>query len=83
MAPGRINTIIDFDAAREYGVKAEGTASVKSAAVLAELSALVASGELEVPIAACYPLAEAAAAHERLARGHVLGKIVLRVREEA
>jgi NADPH:quinone reductase len=43
----------------------------------------VEAAELEVPIAACYPLAEAAAAHERLARGHVLGKIVLRVREEA
>jgi NADPH:quinone reductase len=43
----------------------------------------VEAAELEVPIAACYPLAEAAAAHEHLARGHVLGKIVLRVREEA
>ena len=32
-----------------------------------------------VPIAAEYPLAEAAKAHERLAAGHVLGKIVLRV----
>src|SRR5205823_1433657 len=46
VAPDRINTIIDFDAAREYGVKAEGTASVKSAALLAELAGLVASGEL-------------------------------------
>jgi len=32
-----------------------------------------------VPVAAEYPLAEAAKAHERLAAGHVLGKIVLRV----
>jgi NADPH2:quinone reductase len=47
------------------------------------LGRAVETAELEVPIAACYPLAEAAAAHERLARGHVLGKIVLRVREEA
>ena len=47
------------------------------------LGRAVEAAELEVPIAACYPLAEAAAAHERLARGHVLGKIVLRVREEA
>jgi NADPH:quinone reductase-like Zn-dependent oxidoreductase len=47
------------------------------------LGRAVEEAELEVPIAACYPLAEAAAAHERLARGHVLGKIVLRMREEA
>ena len=47
------------------------------------LGRAVEAAELEVPIASCYPLAEAAAAHERLAKGHVLGKIVLRVREEA
>jgi NADPH:quinone reductase len=34
----------------------------------------------EIPIAAEYSLADAAKAHERLAAGHVLGKIVLRVR---
>jgi NADPH:quinone reductase-like Zn-dependent oxidoreductase len=38
--------------------------------------------KLVVPIAAEYPLAEAAKAHERLAAGHVLGKIVLRVDAE-
>jgi NADPH:quinone reductase len=40
----------------------------------------VIEAKLEVPIAAEYPLAEAAKAHERLAAGHVLGKIVLRIR---
>jgi NADPH:quinone reductase-like Zn-dependent oxidoreductase len=35
---------------------------------------------LRVPIAAVYPLAQAAEAHERLEAGHVLGKIVLRTR---
>jgi NADPH:quinone reductase len=35
---------------------------------------------LKVPIAAEYPLADAARAHERMAAGHVLGKIVLRIR---
>jgi NADPH:quinone reductase-like Zn-dependent oxidoreductase len=34
----------------------------------------------KVVIAAEYTLAEVARAHERLAQGHVLGKIVLRVR---
>jgi NADPH:quinone reductase-like Zn-dependent oxidoreductase len=36
--------------------------------------------KFEVPIAAEFPLADAAKAHERLEAGHVLGKIVLRVR---
>ena len=34
---------------------------------------------LQVPIAAKYPLSNAAQAHERLAARHVLGKIVLRI----
>jgi NADPH:quinone reductase-like Zn-dependent oxidoreductase len=77
VAPERINTIIDFDAARQYGVKADGTASAKAAAVLAELAVLVASGELEVPIAATFPLDDVRAAFELLERGHPRGKIVL------
>ncbi|HYZ25630.1 MAG TPA: zinc-binding dehydrogenase, partial [Geminicoccaceae bacterium] len=44
------------------------------------LSHAVAAAKLEVPIAAAYPLADAAKAHERLAAGHVLGKVVLRIR---
>jgi hypothetical protein len=39
----------------------------------------VKASNLQVPIAAAYPLAEAAKAHERLDAGHVLGKIVLRI----
>ena len=35
--------------------------------------------KLQVQIAASYPLTEAARAHERLAQGHVLGKIVLQI----
>jgi NADPH:quinone reductase-like Zn-dependent oxidoreductase len=34
---------------------------------------------LKVPIAARFPLEDAAQAHVRLAQGHVLGKIVLRI----
>ena len=43
------------------------------------LSRAVDAGHLQVPIDSSYPLAQAAKAHERLAEGHVLGKIVLRV----
>ena len=35
---------------------------------------------LKIPIAASFPLDEAAKAHERLERGHVLGRIVLQIR---
>lgn len=73
----RINTIIDFAAAKEYGVKAEGGQTAKTASVLAELTALVASGELDVPIAATFPLGQVRDAYELLEQGHTFGKIVL------
>jgi NADPH2:quinone reductase len=38
------------------------------------------AAKLEVPIAAEFPLAEAAKAQERVEAGHILGKIVLRIR---
>jgi NADPH:quinone reductase-like Zn-dependent oxidoreductase len=46
---------------------------------LAELSALVDAGRLAVTVAATYPLAEAARAHEHGATGRTRGKIVLTV----
>lgn len=44
-----------------------------------ELGRAVEAAKLQVPIAAAYPLEEVAKAHERLAAGHVVGKIVLRI----
>jgi NADPH:quinone reductase-like Zn-dependent oxidoreductase len=75
--PSRVDTIVRFDAVREYGVKSEGNAAGASAATLAELAQLIAAGELEVPIAATYPLDQVREAYARLATGHVRGKIVL------
>jgi NADPH:quinone reductase len=46
----------------------------------ARLNEAIQAAKLEVPIAAEFPLAEAAAAQQRMAAGHVLGKIVLRIR---
>jgi NADPH:quinone reductase len=43
------------------------------------LNEAVDASKMQVPIAAEYPLAEAAEAHKRLEAGHLLGKIVLRV----
>jgi NADPH:quinone reductase-like Zn-dependent oxidoreductase len=77
VAADRINTIIDFAAAQQYGVKVEGSQAALNAAVLAELAGLVAAGELEVPIAATFPLADVRAAFKLLEQGHTRGKIVL------
>jgi NADPH:quinone reductase-like Zn-dependent oxidoreductase len=38
------------------------------------LNAAVQAARLKVPIAECYPLAQAQKSHERLAEGHVIGK---------
>jgi NADPH:quinone reductase-like Zn-dependent oxidoreductase len=75
--PSRIDTIADFEAINKYGVKGDGNAAGSSAAVLAELAGLVAAGELEVPVAGTYPLAEVQAAYRQLERGHIRGKIIL------
>jgi NADPH:quinone reductase-like Zn-dependent oxidoreductase len=73
----RIDTIIDFAAAREHGAKAEGSSAALNASVLAELATLSASGDLEVPIAATFPLNDVRAAFSLLGQGHSRGKIVL------
>jgi NADPH:quinone reductase-like Zn-dependent oxidoreductase len=75
--PARIDTIVRFDAVQEYGVKAEGSGVGSSAGTLRELAGHIAAGELEVPIAAAYPLDQVREAFTRLATGHILGKIVL------
>ncbi|MGH8291548.1 MAG: NADP-dependent oxidoreductase [Steroidobacteraceae bacterium] len=77
LAPERINTIIDFPAVQQYHVKAEGSQTALNVAVLAELARLVAASELEVPIAAIFPLADVRSAFALLEKGHTRGKIVL------
>jgi NADPH:quinone reductase-like Zn-dependent oxidoreductase len=77
VAADRINTIIDFAAAQQYWVKVEGSQAALDASVLEELAGLVATGELEVPIAATFPLADVRAAFNLLEQGHTRGKIVL------
>jgi NADPH:quinone reductase-like Zn-dependent oxidoreductase len=75
--PSRIDTIANFTAAQEYGVKAEANAAGASPEVLAELGGLIAAGKLEVPIAATFPLKEVRTAYGQLAGGHIRGKIAL------
>jgi NADPH:quinone reductase-like Zn-dependent oxidoreductase len=77
VAKGRINTIADFAGAARTGVETAGQAESATVEVLGELAELVAAGDLEVPIAATYPLTEVRAAYRDLMRRHTRGKIVL------
>jgi NADPH:quinone reductase-like Zn-dependent oxidoreductase len=76
--PNRVDTIIDFPAIEQFGVKGEGNADAAEAAVLAELVELVAAGELELPVAEVYPLDQVKEAYRTLEQRHTRGKIVLR-----
>jgi NADPH:quinone reductase len=73
----RIETIIAFDAAKEYGTKSAGSGDASTTEVLGEMAALVASGHIEVPIAATYPLDKVKDAYDELEQRHTRGKIVL------
>jgi NADPH:quinone reductase-like Zn-dependent oxidoreductase len=60
--------------ARPLEQKADGARRVE-----AEVLPLVSSGAVRVPVAATFPLEEAAAAYARFAEGGKLGKVVLLV----
>ena len=78
--PDRIDTIVFADESRQLGVRMEGSAALaenEPQAVLQELADLLASGAIELPIAATYPLERVVDAFEELERRHTLGKIVL------
>jgi NADPH:quinone reductase-like Zn-dependent oxidoreductase len=77
VAPDRINTIIDFAAAKQYSVKSEGSQAALNASVLAELAGLIGADELEVPIAATFAIEDVREAFQLLEQGHTRGKIVL------
>jgi NADPH:quinone reductase len=77
ISPERIETIISFEKAQEVGAKAEGSGTASTPEVLAEMAELVASGDIEVPIAAIFPLDKVADAFELLEQRHTRGKIVL------
>ncbi len=78
VAPERVNTIIDFAAAERFTVRTSGNADAANAAVLAELAALVAEGQLDVPIAEVFALDDVRKAYRTLEQRHTRGKLVLR-----
>ncbi|MEU7838090.1 MULTISPECIES: NADP-dependent oxidoreductase [unclassified Nonomuraea] len=71
----------DFDdeEAAKLGVTVSATQVRSNGAQLAELGRLLDAGTVRVAIDSTFPLADARAAHERAARGHIQGKIVLTV----
>jgi NADPH:quinone reductase-like Zn-dependent oxidoreductase len=77
VAPDRIDTIINFADAAEYGVKTEGNSAANNATVLGELVDLIAAGKLDIPIAGVYPLARVHDAYRELEQRRTRGKIVL------
>jgi NADPH:quinone reductase-like Zn-dependent oxidoreductase len=77
VSPDRVNTIIDREAVERLGIQGKGGSSIASSDVLAELAGLVGDGQLEIPIAATYPLDRVRDAYAELARRQTRGKIVL------
>jgi NADPH:quinone reductase len=75
--PDHIDTIIAREKAQEVGAKSEGSGEASTTDVLSEVADLVASGQLEIPIAAAYPLEQVADAFAELEQRHTRGKIVL------
>ncbi|MEU6765758.1 NADP-dependent oxidoreductase [Streptomyces sp. NPDC046853] len=71
----------DFDEEEtaELGVTVTATQVRSSGVQLAELGRLLDTGTVRVAIDSTFALADARAAHERAARGHIQGKIVLTV----
>ncbi|MYS22739.1 NADPH:quinone reductase [Streptomyces sp. DvalAA-14] len=77
IARDRIETVISFELAEKLGTQHKGSMDASTQEVLAEVADLVATGTIEIPIAATYPLDEVAAAFRELEKRHTRGKIVL------
>jgi NADPH:quinone reductase-like Zn-dependent oxidoreductase len=65
---------------KRRGVRLQAYDATLGVRELERLGRAIEASRLKVPIAASYALDQAARAHIRLAKGHVLGKIVLRIR---
>lgn len=65
--------------AQQLGVIVSATQVRSNGAQLAQLAELLDKGGIQVAVDSTFPLAHAQQAHERAARGHIQGKIVLSV----
>jgi NADPH:quinone reductase-like Zn-dependent oxidoreductase len=71
----------DAEKAREFDVRSAFVWSQPNGNELAEIAALIDSGNLKVVLDRILPLSEARRAHELSQNGHARGKIVLRVKD--
>ncbi len=65
--------------AKSLGITVSSTQVRSSGTQLNEAASLLADGTFRVVVDSVFPLAEAAKAHERVAEGHIQGKIILSV----
>lgn len=73
----RINTIIDFGAAKQYGTKSDGSGTASTRETLLFMANLISWGEIVMPLTAIYPFAALHDAYRELAQRKARGKIVL------
>ncbi|TKV27866.1 NADP-dependent oxidoreductase [Arthrobacter sp. NamB2] len=78
--PNRINTTADGAGVQQYGVHSDAQEQADSPAIWGELAELAASGALDIPVGAVYPLERVADAYREVATRHGFGKRVLRIR---
>jgi NADPH:quinone reductase-like Zn-dependent oxidoreductase len=69
---------VDPEPKKRPGIRVIAYDAVANVREFEHLGMAIEAAKLRVPIAATFSLGDAARAHERLAQGHVLGKIVLR-----
>lgn len=77
ISPDRIQTTVAMERAAQIGARTDGRHNATSREILVELVDLVASGAVELPVAATYPLDRVADAFAELEQRHTRGKIVL------
>lgn len=79
--PDRINTLIDQDAVQRFGVHSDAQEQANTPAIWSELAALVARGDITVPIAAVYDFTteQVRQAYRDVGTRHVSGKRVLQI----
>jgi NADPH2:quinone reductase len=70
---------IELEPRKRRGIRIRSYDAVSGVREFERLGRAVEAARLRVPIAAAYRLADAAKAHRRVEKGHVLGKIVLRI----
>ena len=81
--PGRVETIIDWEAGARHGAHAEGMSSIDDVgSIISHLASLIELGQLQVPVAATFALRDVRQAYELLEQRHTRGKIVLIIRSD-